>query len=173
MHECNLIPDRRKGSEDDEVWMSFAKKVDVLTMSRNLLLLFRKKMLHPIRCKTFAELSKHLVDMHGKDSSIEKKTFASFDAFLVWKKLKEQESNSLFVQHRQKRICKDNETYYFYCSRTGYLQERKRALKPQGPSKIDGKCSAFMKVVVDSVSKEVNVEYNLFHIGHDTRLGHL
>jgi len=111
--------------------------------------------------------------MHGKDSSIEKKTFASFDAFLVWKKLKEQESNSLFVQHRQKRICKDNETYYFYCSRTGYLQERKRALKPQGPSKIDGKCSAFMKVVVDSVSKEVNVEYNLFHIGHDTRLGHL
>jgi len=106
MHECNLIPVRGKGSEDDEVWMSFAKKVDVLTMSRNLLLLFRKKMLHPI-------------------------------------------------------------------SRTGYLQERKRALKPQGPSKIDGKCSAFMKVVVDSVSKEVNVEYNLFHIGHDTRLGHL
>ena len=30
-----------------------------------------------------------------------------------------------------------------------------------------------MKVVVDSVSKKVNVEYNLSHIGHDTRLGHL
>ena len=57
MHECNLIPDRRKGSEDDEVWMSFAKKVDVLTMSRNLLLLFRKKMLHPIRLGIFALIS--------------------------------------------------------------------------------------------------------------------
>jgi len=53
------------------------------------------------------------------------------------------------------------------------VEERKRALKTQGLSKIDGKCSAFMKVVVDSVSKEVNVEYNLSHIGHDTRLGHL
>jgi len=44
------------------------------------------------------------------------------------------------------------------------VEERKRALKTQGLSKIDGKCSAFMKVVVDSVSKEVNVEYNLSHI---------
>ena len=81
-----------------------------------------------------------------------------------------------FVQHRQKSMCKGNTTYCFYCNRTGYLQGvegRKRALKTQGLSKIDGKCSAFMKVVVDSVSKEVNVEYNLSHIGHDTRLGHL
>ena len=30
-----------------------------------------------------------------------------------------------------------------------------------------------MKVVVDSVSKEVNVEYNLSHICYDTRLGQL
>ena len=30
-----------------------------------------------------------------------------------------------------------------------------------------------MKVVVDSVSKKVNVKYNCSHIGHDTRLGHL
>jgi len=30
-----------------------------------------------------------------------------------------------------------------------------------------------MKVVVDSVSKKVNVEYNYSHIGHDTRFGHL
>ena len=114
--------------------------------------------------------------MHGKDYSIEKQTFASFDAFLVRKRLKEQESNSWFMQHRQKRMYKGNETYCFYCNRTGYLQgveERKRALKTQGLSKIDGKCSAFMKVVVDSVSKEVNVEYNLSHISHDTRLGHL
>ena len=83
--------------------------------------------------------------MHGKDSSIEKQTFVSFDAFLVWKKLKEQESNSWFVQHRQKRMCKSNETYCFYCNRSSYLQgmeERKRSLKRQGLSKIDGKCSA-------------------------------
>ena len=114
--------------------------------------------------------------MHGKDSSIEKQTFVSFDAFLVWKKLKKQESFSWFVQHRQKRMCKSNETYCFYCNRAGYLQgveERKRALKTQGLLKIDGKCGAFMKVVVDSVSKAVNMEYNLSHIGHDTRLGQL
>ena len=43
-------------------------------------------------------------------------------------------------------------------------------MKTQGLSKIDGKCSAFMKVVVDSVSKEANVEYNF---SYDTRLGHL
>ena len=30
-----------------------------------------------------------------------------------------------------------------------------------------------MKVIVDSVSKEFNVEYNLSHISHDTRLGYL
>ena len=30
-----------------------------------------------------------------------------------------------------------------------------------------------MKVVVDSVSKKGNVEYNFSHIGRDTRLGHL
>ena len=73
-------------------------------------------------------------------------------------------------------MCKGNTTYYFYCNRTGYLQgveERKRALKTQGLSNIDWKCSASMKVVVDSVSKKVNVEYNFSHIGHDTRLGHL
>ena len=71
---------------------------------------------------------------------------------------------------------KGNKTYCFYFNRTGYLQgveERKRALTTQGLLKIDGKCSAFMKVVVDSVSKEVNVEYNLSHIGHGTKLGHL
>ena len=51
--------------------------------------------------------------MHGKDSSIEKQTFVSFDDFLVWKKLTEQESNSWFVQHRQQRMCKGNETYCF------------------------------------------------------------
>ena len=91
-------------------------------------------------------------------------------------KLKEEESNSWFVQHRQNRMCGGNETYCFYSNRTGYLQgveERIRALKTQGLSKIDGKCSAFMKVVVDSVSNEVNVEYNLSYIGHDIRLGHL
>jgi len=82
--------------------------------------------------------------MHGKDSSIEKQTFVSIKAFLVWKKLKEQESNSWFVQHRQKRMCKSNETYCFYCNRSACLQgveERKRS-KTQGLSKIDGKCSA-------------------------------
>ena len=38
MHECNIIPVRGKGSEDYETWMGFAKKVAVLTMSRNLAL---------------------------------------------------------------------------------------------------------------------------------------
>ena len=73
-------------------------------------------------------------------------------------------------------MCKGNETHCFYCNRTGYLQgveERKRDLKTQELLKIDGKCSAFMTVVVDSVSKEVNLEYKLSHIGHETRLGHL
>ena len=52
------------------------------------------------------------------------------------------------------------------------MEERKRALKTQGLLKIDGKCNTFMEVVVDSVSKEANVEYSLSRIGHDTRLGH-
>ena len=79
--------------------------------------------------------------MHGKDSSIEKQTFVSFDAFLVWEKLNEQESNSWFVQHRQERMCKGIETYCFYYNRAGYLlgvEERIKALKTQGLSKIDG-----------------------------------
>ena len=83
--------------------------------------------------------------MHCKDTSIEKQTFVSLDACLVWKRLKEQECNSWFVQHRQKRMFKGNEKYCFYCNYSGYLQgveERKRSLKTEGLSKIDGKCNA-------------------------------
>ena len=40
IHECNIIQVRGKGSEDYETWMAFAKKVAVLTMCRNIPLLF-------------------------------------------------------------------------------------------------------------------------------------
>ena len=51
--ECNLLPVSGKGREDYETWMNFAKIVAILTMSTNLPLLFRKKMLHPVRLGIF------------------------------------------------------------------------------------------------------------------------
>ena len=117
----------------------------------------------------------HVIDVHGQDATIETKTFDTFDAFLQWKTSKEQERNSWFVQHRQKRVGKDNTTYNFYCNRSGSMkavEERKRVVKMQGLSKMNAKSSACMKAVVNS-SNEVHVEYNLIHIGHDSKLGHL
>ena len=57
IYECNLIPVRGKGSEDYETWMNFAKKLAVQTISRNLPLLFRKKVLHPMRLGIFTLIS--------------------------------------------------------------------------------------------------------------------
>ena len=97
--------------------------------------------------------------MHGKDSSIEKQTFVSFDAYLVRKNLRSKKvtRGSCNIDGRgclqaMKRIV----FIAIVLVTRKVVEERKRA--SQGLSKIDRKCSAFMKVVVDSVSKEVNVE---------------
>ena len=97
-------------------------------------------------------------------------TFESLPEFSTWKEKVEKETTSCFVI----RTTTQGTTHYI-CNRSGTYNARssgKRTPKQQGTSKIDGHCTAYMKMNMDS-NRRVTVEACLEHVGHDTELRHL
>ena len=70
----------------------------------------------------------------------------------------------------------DNSHRYYYCNRAGKYEGRGkgiRQLKSQGSSKTGYQCAANMKVVHNTVTNRVQVEYCATHSSHSINLGHL
>ena len=87
----------------------------------------------------------------------------------------EVESNSLYVQHCSKQTSKSVHRWYYYCNRGGNYKpkgEGKRSLKMQGSNKIGFNCTAHIKVVQDTTSGVVNVNFCPSH-NHSITLGHV
>ncbi|KAJ4452348.1 hypothetical protein ANN_03881, partial [Periplaneta americana] len=99
--------------------------------------------------------------------------------FYSWKRTVEDRDVALFVKTRAEKVlaCK-SKSATFYCHRSGYYtpkvspDNRKRELKIQGSSKIDGYCPARMKTIFHDDGR-VLVEYCATHVGHKNELAQL
>uniref|UniRef100_A0A1X7TKC3 DUF659 domain-containing protein n=1 Tax=Amphimedon queenslandica TaxID=400682 RepID=A0A1X7TKC3_AMPQE len=87
-----------------------------------------------------------------------------------------KKTSSSYVQHSSNRKYGTILYQYLYCNRSGKIRlrgEGKKHLKTQGSSKIDAPCIANMKVMTDTVTGSVTVEYCSTHTGHLLELAHL
>lgn len=120
-------------------------------------------------------LVQHVTEKHGEKLDAVKNEYATTREFLTWKENVEKETTSWFVKYR-KREGKHYTIDWFRCNRTGTHKPRgtgKRAMKQQGTSKMDGYCTAYMKVMTSKSDGKVTVEACLGHFGHSLKLGHL
>ncbi|XP_038073203.1 uncharacterized protein LOC119741499 [Patiria miniata] len=120
-----------------------------------------------IRCYKVARLVEHYQTQHGKQYSIQKKTFASEAEFQTWKKWVEKKSNAKFVQKHGRRSTPWTLVRTFHCNRSGFFVSKgqgKRSLKSKGSVKINAACPAFIKATEDCVMHSVEAEFCLDHI---------
>ncbi|XP_014676566.1 PREDICTED: zinc finger transcription factor family protein 17-like [Priapulus caudatus] len=127
------------------------------------------------RCATMEILVEHVTVRHGEKLEVANHQFETTREFLTWQVNIEKETTSWFVKYR-KREGKQHTIDWFRCNRTGTYKPRgtaKRAIKQQGTSKINGYCTAHMKVTTSKCDGKVTVEGCLGHFGHPLKLGHL
>jgi len=111
---------------------------------------------------------------HNAQAEIKTKEFPDIHSFLTWKRTKEAETNSEYVQQCSSQSSATSKRWYYYCNRAGIYKERGagiRQLKMQGSSKIGQQCTAHMKVC-QTHSGQVNIEYCDYH-SHSIQIGHL
>ena len=72
-----------------------------------------------------------------------------------------------------KRNVDDNSVYYYYCNRSGYYKDKGTGKRAMGTSKLDTYCTASIRTVTHSTTKEVEAEICSTHYRHTTDLEHL
>ena len=94
-----------------------------------------------------------------------------------WKCKEEDKHNANFVkQTGSKTDVKNNKISYFHCNRSGFFKSKtsgQRQLKSQGTDKIDGYCTAYIKVITRQHTGEVEASICNTHYGHEQDLGHI
>ena len=116
----------------------------------------------------------HKVKMDYRELS-----FQSQEEFLQWKEMEEKLTHSSYIKHCAPKIIGDiMEHCYYYCNRTGKYEGRgegKRQIKSQGSSKLGCHCTAFIKTIRNTQTKdsEIKVEYCATHNTHNVELAHL
>ena len=91
-------------------------------------------------------------------------------------KKKIEKSKSHYVQNSSVKLYSGTKYWYFYCNRSGAHRFRgkgKRIIKSQGSCKIGSTCIAHMKVMEDTTTGHIIVEYCSTHNNHLTELAHL
>ena len=91
-------------------------------------------------------------------------------------KKEDDRSKSYFVQHSSSRVYGTMKYWYLYCNRSGKVRIRgqgKRQLKVQGSCKTGLSCIAHMKVMQDTITGVIMVEYCSTHNSHSVQLAHL
>ena len=122
--------------------------------------------------KTRSHLISHLNEVHEECVSIEKNSLNSSAEFEIFKTNLAKETGTTFVKSRGQ----SGNVIIFECSRSGVsriVQEdrRKNDLSFQGTSKIDGCCTAFIKLEISNGNYQV--EYCKSHYGHPAEIKHL
>ena len=132
-------------------------------------------MLSLLRTSTLSQLIEHLNSGHNCQISTEKHTFNCWSEFDAWKAKEEKQTNSYYVRDSSAKV-HGLLKHYFYCNRSGNYESKghtKRQLKLQGSCKTASTCIAHIKVVQNTSTDEVAVEYCSIHNSHDTNLCHL
>ena len=118
----------------------------------------------------------HLQSTHNIPVEEKETSFTSFDEFKQWKENIEMQTNSLFVLKCAPYKSLNQQTFYYYCNRSGEYKpkgEGTRQLKTQGTSKMGHQCSAYMKTTCSKENNQVNVHYCTTHYNHTTKLAFL
>lgn len=94
--------------------------------------------------------------------------FRSIEEFYTWKYETEKQTMSKFIRTKTK-----SDILMFKCHRSGKYKSMtiKRNLRITGSCKINAFCPAFIKAKI--VSDDVNVTYQLTHVGHKSDLKHI
>lgn len=133
-----------------------------------------------VKACSVKELIRHYNDFHDKDFQQKRKTFKNRDDFESWKGDIEKETSSEFVKERGIKRKKSWQTDFYYCNRSANkfserltpTENRKRAERVKGTSKIKGKCTSFMTVTTLETAHVV-VDFCLDHVGHEIQLCYL
>lgn len=116
----------------------------------------------------------HFQSGHQINVKEEELEFTSEEEFFKWKEDMERVTLSKFIKNRGTKLVGDTATHYFDCHRSGQFISKskgKRNLKLTGSNKVNGKCPAGMKVVVNGGKCRVN--FLSTHVGHNLDLSHL
>ena len=145
-----------------------AMKIRIFICITKFLSLFRKNSL--------SQLIEHLNSEHNCQICIEKYNFNCWSEFDSWKVKEENQTKSYYVRDSSAKTYGSLKHYYFHCNRSGNYESKghtKRQLKLQGSCKTASTCIAHMKVVQNTSTDEVTVEYCSSHNSHDLNLCHL
>ena len=109
--------------------------------------------------------------------STETRTFGTIEDFKV-RKLEEDEKNKAHYVQRSSSIMHGlNKHWCLYCNRSGKARiketEWKRQVKSQGSHKTGSCCIAHIKVIEDTVTGKIHVEYCSTHNVHSVEISHL
>ena len=128
------------------------------------------------QCCTLHELIQHHRNVHQQKITIYTKTFPSEQEFKLWMKKMEKETQTCYIKARGNKLTRNFISSQYYCHRSGMskpTENRKRAFKSQGSSKIGTRCTAFLTARKDLVNGSVSIQYCPYHIGHSLKLCHL
>lgn len=114
------------------------------------------------------EMIKHLEVIHNILFIEETHTFSSQADFLLWKRRKESDTNSKFINKGTQTFSKYKITY-FDCHRSGfYIAKGKgsRSLKTQGSVKINSFCPSRIKLKCFKHDGKCIIYFSNTHVGH-------
>ena len=123
------------------------------------------------------KLSAQLQEDHKIEIQCHTLSFTSHEEFIKWKQNEEVKSNSFCIHHSASRIYGQTKYQYLHCNRTGKVRLRGkgvRQIKMKGSCKTGvSSCVANMRVMADTNTHAVVVEYCSTHTGHEINICHL
>ncbi|XP_042234198.1 uncharacterized protein LOC121874220 isoform X2 [Homarus americanus] len=128
-----------------------------------------------LRFVVMKDLLGHYQAEHQRDIFLRAGHFKNKEEFMSWMKDVEKKTRARFVKHSGQTQIKHAKVDYFYCNRSGSFVSKgkgRRSIKAQGSSKINGICSAFIKVVHDRLLETCTTEFCLDH-SHECDITHL
>jgi hypothetical protein len=128
------------------------------------------------RFSTIQSVVSHLQQEHHIEVINQTLSFKNSTAFNEWKLQEEKKCKSYYVQNSSAKSYGSTKYTYLYCNRSGagrFRGKGKRIVKSQGSCKIEKTCIAHMKVMEDTTTGQVVVEYCPTHNSHSTELAHL
>ncbi|CAG7660637.1 unnamed protein product [Allacma fusca] len=163
--------------------MPFKKRKGKVGRAESLPVKMSKRPLNELKCMeadcTFsgvniAELRKHLGTIHNFAFDEEVISFSSEKEFKIWRETYERERMVSFIfRGGTKKVSRDQAVTYLICHRSGHYKPtmkdqslRKRKMKPQGSCKMNGYCTAGIKLCKSLESGEIRCEICHTHYGH-------
>ncbi|GFW16146.1 uncharacterized protein TNCV_3078101 [Trichonephila clavipes] len=127
--------------------------------------------------RTIVNLHEHLQKKHDVKLNFSSQTFYSEEDFLKWKEKIELDSRSFFrLRSASEKV--GVKFSYYVCQQSGYSKpklNRVRHMKAFGSVRCGCTCPPVINVSTHTVeeAKEITVQYQSVHVGHDMEVGKL